>query len=454
MRLVIIGGGAGGMSAAAAARRAEPKVEIVVLEQTTDVSVGLCGLPYFVSGQIHDPRALIVHTPEYFRSERGIDVRTRHRVEAVQPGQRHLAGRHVDTGEPFELTYDRLIVATGARPLQLGIPGEELPHVFHLRTLEDAIRLRGALERQTARTAAVVGGGFIGLELAEALRHWGLQVTVIEAAARPLSAFDPWVSQYVARELDKHEVKVQTSARLGAIATGELHLASGERAGASLPADLVVVAAGNRPALDILGPARAELGRSGALSTSRQMRTSLPSVWAAGDCADSRHSVTGKPFHIPLGTVANLHGRVAGAAAAGARMESQPLAGTYLLQLFDLTVARTGLSEAEAVAAGFQPVAAAVSGPVHVPALPDAGVFEIGLLADARSGKLLGAQLVGHRDAARRIDTVAALLVRGGTALEAAGLDLGYTPPLSVARDPLVLAAQRLTAKIDRLGRR
>lgn len=442
------------MSAATQARRVDPGPEIVVLEQSSDVSAGLCGLPYFVAGRIRNVRSLITYTPDYFRQERRIDVRTGHRVDAVHASARAVVGRHA--GGSFELKYDRLVLATGARPVPLAVPGADSPHVFYLRTLADGVRLRAFLEERTARRAVVVGGGFIGLEAAEALRHWDLDVTVLERGARLLPAFDPWVAERAARELAAQGIRVLTGQSVTGVEAGAVYT---QEAG-PIPADLVVVAIGNQPDLEALRPARAEVGRSGALAVSRQLQTSLPVVWAAGDCVEQRSAVTGRPIHVPLGTTANLTGAVAGEAAAGRRAEARPLAGTYLLQLFDLAVARTGLSEAEAKAQGFSPVTAAGSGPISVLAAheaPGAGGtpgFEVRLTADARTGRLLGAQLAGHRDGARRIDVVAALLTQGASARDAAGLDLGYTPPLGIARDPLVRAAQRLQADIAGSERR
>ena len=450
MRLVIIGGGAGGMSAAAQARRADPKLEIVVLEKSAEVSVGLCGLPYFVGDQVQDPRKLITHTPAYFRQERNIDVRIHHRVERIHQGQRVVAGSCLASGEPFEVKYDRLVYATGAGPARLDVPGANLPHVFVLRTLADGIRLKARLAERTDRRAVVIGAGYIGLEVAEALRHWGLSVTVVEARERPLVAFDPWVGSVAADLLTAHGVTLQLGQMVTRIEPGAVVT----REAGNLAADLVVVAVGNDPDVALLHAAGAEVGRSGALVVGRQMQTNLPSVWAAGDCAESRFAVTGRGIHVPLGSVANLHGRVAGDAAAGRRGEATPVAATHLLKLFELGLARAGLSEQEARRLGFEPVSAEVAGPVRAQIFGGGEMLRVRLTADARTGHLLGGQVVGPGDAARRIDVVATLLVSGATVGQAAGLDLGYTPPLGVARDPLGQAAQRLLAELERVGRR
>jgi len=444
MRLVMIGGGAGGMSAAAQARRADPKLEIVVLEQSAEVSVGLCGLPYFVGDQVQDPRRLIAHVPEYFRRERNIDVRIHHRVERIHQGQRVVAGHCLCSGEPFEVRYDRMVYATGAKASRLGVPGEDLPHVFTLRTLDDGIRLKARLAERRDRRAVVVGAGYIGLEVAEALRHWDLAVTVVESRDRPLVAFDPWVSAVSADLLKTNGVALA----LGQTVTGIEPGAVLTRHAGSLPADLVVVAVGNAPDVTMLRAAGAEVGRSGALAVGRQMQTDLPTVWAAGDCAESRDAVTGRAALVPLGSIANLHGRVAGDAAAGRRAELTPVAGTHLLKLFDLGLARAGLSELEARRLGLEPISADITGPVRAQIFDSGETLQVRLTADARTGRLLGGQVVGPGDSSRHIDTIAALLVSGATVGHAAGLDLGYTPPLGVARDPLVQAAQRLLARV------
>src|SRR4051812_38763357 len=296
MSLVVIGGVAAGLSAAARARRIDPRLPITVLEKGPVISYGACGLPYLVEGRVHKPEQLIVYTPEYFRKERNIEVRTGARVVSIQHPRREVV---LDSGE--RVRYERLVIATGARCDTLRIEGADRPHVFSLHTLDDAERMKAFLRERRPQSAAIVGAGYIGVEAADALRRRGLRVTIHERSDHALRD-DPEFSAAVRRQLELHGVELRTGSAVGSVD--------------HLSADMVVIAAGFKPNVELAPEAGVDIGRSGAIRTDERMETNIRGVYAAGDCAEVHHLVTGRPTYIPLGTTANKAGRVAGANAA------------------------------------------------------------------------------------------------------------------------------------------
>src|SRR5437764_7352639 len=341
MALVVIGGNAAGLSAAARARRIDARLPIVVLEKGPVISYGACGLPYLVEGRVHAPEQLIVYTPEYFRKERNIDVRTGARVVGIAHPRREI---QLETGE--RVRYDRLVLSTGARCDTLGIAGLAQPHVFTLHTLDDAERMRRFLREKRPTTAAIVGAGYIGVEAADALRRHGLRVSVYERSNHALLRDDQPFTDAVRKQLEEHGV--------------ELHLGAAVKSVDDLGADIVVLAAGFKPNVELAADAGIELGRTGAIRTDERMETTVRGVYAAGDCAEVQHLVTGRPTYIPLGTTANKSGRVAGANAAGARERFAGVVGTSIVGIFGMGFATTGLSASQARTEGFSPVSARI----------------------------------------------------------------------------------------------
>lgn len=424
MPLVVVGGVAAGMSAATRARRTDPRLEIVVLEKGEHVSYGACGLPYLVEGRVGEARQLIVHTPEYFRRERHIEVRTGARVTALVHARREV---QLASGE--RVRYDRLVLATGARCDTCGLAGAEQPHVFTLHTLEDAERMRAFLRDRQPRRAVVIGAGYIGLEAADALRRHGLRVTVLEQSPHTLRRDDAAFTAAVRRQLEAHGVELRCGVRVDSLD--------------GLGADMVIIAAGFRPNVELAAEAGVEIGRTGAIRTDERMETSLRGVYAAGDCAEVRHVVSGRPVSIPLGTTANKTGRVAGANAAGARERFTGIAGTSIVGLFGMGFACTGFSEAQARAEGFSPVAArveAIARPSYFAGTPTT----VELMADRGSGRLLGGAVIGEEGAAGRINVIATALQAQMRLDDFEQLDLAYSPPFATVWDPLLIAAQQL----------
>lgn len=429
MRLVVIGGVAAGMSAAARARRVDPSLEVVVLERGPHVAWAACGLPFYVSGRVARLEDLIVYTPERFQRERGVIVRTGAEVVAIRPARRRVVLRD---GE--QIAYDRLIVATGARPRR-EIAGSDLPHVFTLHSLEDGRRLRAFLQERRPRRAVVVGAGYIGLEIADALAERGLAVTVFEASPDVLGRQDPELTRLVQQRLAGRGIELRLGTPVQGIEPGAVE---------GTPAELVVLASGIRPNVELAVEAGIELGRSGAIRVNEYMETNLAGIFAAGDCAETTHVVTGGPAYIPLGTTANRMGRVAGANAAGRRERFAGVAGTLIVALRELVVAVTGLSVAQARQAGFQPVSVRVEAPDRSRYL-DSRPTWVELVAERTTRRLIGGSVIGEKGVAGRINVIAAALASAMTVEQFAQLDLAYTPPLAPVRDPLLVAAAELS---------
>ena len=431
MALVVIGGVAAGLSAAARARRISPDLEIVVLEKGPVISYGACGLPYFVEGRVLEANHLIVYTPEYFRKQRNIDVRTGARVVAISHPRREVtleSGAHV--------RYEHLVVATGARCDTCG-PGSLPPHVFTLHTLDDATRLRAFLREKQPRNGVVVGAGYIGLEAADALRRNGLRVTVLERSQHLLLRSDDWWTGQVRKQLADHGVEVRCGVDVRSL----------DSPAVDFPADVVVLAAGFKPNVELAAQAGVEIGRSGAIRTDDRMETNLRGVFAAGDCAEVGHLVTGRPTWIPLSTTANKAGRVAGANAAGGRERFAGIVGTSIVGIFGKAFASTGLTAVQARAEGFSPVA------VQVEAKSKPGYFGgsktgVELVADRATHKLLGGSVVGEDGAAGRIDVIATALHAGMRVDQFEQLDLAYSPPFATVWDPLLIAAQQMMKEL------
>jgi CoA-dependent NAD(P)H sulfur oxidoreductase len=429
MALVVIGGVAAGMSAAARARRLDPRLEILVLEKGPVISYGACGLPYLVEGRVTEPGQLIVYTPEYFRKERNIEVRTGARVVSMAHSRRELV---LESGA--RVRYDRLVLATGARCDTRGIAGAGQPHVFTLHMLEDATRMRRFLAEKQPRRAVVIGAGYIGVEAADALRRNGLRVTVLSKSPNALQRDDPQITLAVRRVLEQHGVELRCGIAVDTIEPDRV---------AGVPCDMVVVAAGIKPNVELAAEAGVELGRTGAIRTSDRMETNLVGVYAAGDCAEVTHLVSGTPTYIPLGTTANKAGRVAGANAAGCRERFAGIVGTSIVSIFGTGFATTGFSAEQARAQGFSPFEARIEA-VSRPRYFGGVKTTVELVADRSTRRLLGGSVIGEEGAAGRIDVIATALAAGMTVDDFEQLDLAYAPPFSTAWDPLLIAAQQL----------
>lgn len=437
-RLVVIGGGAAGMSAASAARRLDAGLDVVVCEAGGFAAHGMCGIPYYLGGVVPRAESLLAYPPAVFREERGIDLRLRTRATRIDPVARRVLLATADGTE--WLPYDALVVTTGADPVRPPVPGLDDRRVFTVRSLEEAIELRRLLAGGTVRRAVVAGAGYVGLETAEALVAAGAEVEIVEAAAGVLGALDGPIAALAQAEVERH-ARLRLRTRLDAVHAdaGGLTVLAG---GTAIPADLVVIAVGVRPATRLLTEAGAAHLPDGSVSVDAQLRTSLPGVFAAGDAVALHHRVLGRPAWIPLGPAANKTGRVAGTVAAGGSASFGGVVGTAVVKVFGLEVARTGLGLAEARAAGLDATAADAVSRSRAKYYPGGSPLHVRLV-HTPGGRLLGGQIAGREGAAKRVDVLATALHAGFTVADLAALDLSYAPPFAPVYDPVLAVANQ-----------
>ncbi len=439
-RLRIVGGVAGGMSAAARARRLSEDAAITVYERGPHVSFANCGLPYHVGGEIREAAALVVQTPEAVHQRFRIEVRTGHEVLSVDRERRLLRVRDERSGQEFEDGYDALILATGATALRPPIPGLGGPGQFHLRTIPEMEALEAWLARTSARRAVVVGGGFIGLETAEQLHRRGLEVAIVEAARQLLPPADPEVAEVLARHLVHHGLQVRTGGAVAGFdppspdaAAGHVRLAGGDR----LPADVVVLAMGVRPRVELARAAGLELGSRGGVRVDEGLRTSDPRIFAVGDAIETRDPVTGTWRLAPLAGPANRQGRIAAENALGGEARYRGTWGTAIVRVMDLTVGVTGANARDLAAAGISFRTVRVHRDNHASYYPGASTVSLLLHFGPDDGRVLGGQALGHDGIDKRTDVIATALQAGMTVEDLAELELAYSPPFGSAKDPV-----------------
>jgi NADPH-dependent 2,4-dienoyl-CoA reductase/sulfur reductase-like enzyme len=452
---VVVGGDAAGMSAASKAKRDDPGLDVVVFERGEWVSYGACGLPYYVKGAVESLDDLVTVTPETFREERGIDLRTNHEVVAIDPEAKTVA---VESSEKrFEQPYGTLLLATGARAVEPPIDGMGLEGVFTLHSLPAARAVReylgfdasGPIDTEPAvDRAAVVGGGYIGIEMAEAFAEHGLEVHLFEMLPHVLQPFGERIAERVEEHLREQGVQVHLDTPVEAF-VGDGRLEAIRTPDGEVPVDVAMVGVGVAPNVDLAEAAGIELGGTGAIATDEYGRTNDEDVFAAGDCAEARHVVSGEPDHVPLALTANRAGRAIGQTVAGAPTQTGGIAGTAVLKAFDLEVARTGIVDEErAREVGFDPVSVAIDAESRAHYYPGGSPITIEMVADRGTGRLLGAAMVGREGVAKRIDTVATALDARMTLAEVETLDLSYAPPFSPVWDPVLTAAKVLRGKL------
>jgi NADPH-dependent 2,4-dienoyl-CoA reductase/sulfur reductase-like enzyme/rhodanese-related sulfurtransferase len=436
-RLLIVGGVAGGATAAARARRLDEGAEITLLERGPYVSYANCGLPYFISGDIQKRSKLLLQTPEGFDARYRVTVRVRTEALEIDRAARRVLARGPD-GDTW-LPYDKLILAQGGNPIMPDLPGAAAEHVFKLWTVPDTDRLHGWIEAHRPRSAVVVGGGFIGLEMAEAFRKRGLETTVVELLPTVMSLMDRPFGVQVQRELERNGVAVITGAGVKAVhgPARTVELSDGRL----VPADLVLFSVGVRPELTLAKKAGLELGPSGGLLVDDGLRTTDPDIYAAGDMVEVTQKVSGRKVRVPLAGPANRQGRIAATNALGGRMRYQGALGTSVVKIFEATAAMTGLSEKAARDAGLEVGVAVIHKDHHAGYYPGARELSLQLVYERKTGRLLGAQGFGREGVDKRIDVLATALAGRMTLDDLAELDLAYAPPYSSANDPVNLAA-------------
>jgi NADPH-dependent 2,4-dienoyl-CoA reductase/sulfur reductase-like enzyme len=448
MRLVILGGVAAGTKAASRARRLHPEIEITVYQEEPEPSISECGLPYLLSGVVEKRDRLVARTPAKF-AEKGVEVLVRHRVESIDATGKKLSVVDLRTGEAFEDVYDRLVIATGARAVLPPVPGAELDGVFKLRFLTDSDEIGRYIDERSPSKATIVGGGYIGLEVAENLCRLGMEVSLIEGEDRVALAYGPEVSERVEAELEANGVGIYTGERVDGF-TGEGRVGGVKFGGEDLETDLVIVGVGIKPNVELAAEAGVKIGATGTILVDRHMKTSLPDVWAAGDCAETTNLVSGRPAWVPLGDTANQMGRVAGTNAATGEeiLEFPGVLGTGIFKVFDLDVGKTGLSEAEAEDAGFEVVSASLETYDRAAYYPGAQKAFLKLIADRETGRLLGAEAAGS--GADKLTDICATALWGGLSYpDLINLDLAYAPPYGPALSPVIQAATILSGKFE-----
>ncbi len=449
-RLVVIGGDAAGMSAASVVRRRRPDMDVVVFEKGAFTSYAACGIPYYAGGQVADSAMLIARSPDEFRKA-GIDVRMRTEVLAIDLVARRVRFRLPDDAGENSEPFDQLLIATGARPIVPPIPGVEATGVHSISGLQSGLDLRRELDAHGQGAAVVVGGGYIGIEMAEALRMRGCPVTLVEQASQVLLTLDADMASGVADRLVAKGITLHLGEALTSIqtdASGRVQAVVTE--GRTIPAGLVVLAIGIRPNTLLARDAGITLGERGAIHVDDRMQTSEQGIWAAGDCAESWHRVSERPTWVALGTVANKHGRVAGLGIAGGEARFPGVVGTAITSFYDLEVSRTGLSERECEALNIPCTSVTIDARTRAHYYPGQTPMRVKMLAAPETGRLLGAQITGGPGAGKRIDVVATALHTQQSVGDLLDLDLAYAPPFSPVWDPVQTAARVLIGKLGR----
>ena len=447
-RLIVIGGVAAGPKVASKAKRCNPDLEVVIYQEEGEVSYSGCGLPYYIGGEIPERKKLLIRTAEQFGLD-GIQVWKRHRVENIDLQKRQVSGVKLDNGQTFGDTFDRLVLATGSEVIRPKIPGMDLGQVFFLHSIFDADAILPQVRSAAVKNVVVVGGGYIGLEMAEALSQLGKKVTIVELAPQIATLFDEDMAAVLRQYLEKKGLVILTSEGLRGLTGQNEKVTRVQTQKRELPADVVILSLGIRPRVELARKAGLKIGETGAIWVNERMETSAERVYAAGDCAETTHGVTGKRVWIPLGSTANKQGRVAGINVCGGHETFPGVLGTGIFKAFDFHVAKTGLNMREAKMEGLEPVQAIVRGYGRAHVLPGGKESVLKVIAARKTGRILGAQAVGEGPSDKFIDTVAMALQAKMTCSQLAEADLAYSPPFSPVLSPVIVAACVLMNKIE-----
>ena len=433
MKIIVIGAVAAGTSAAAKARRNSEDAQITIYEKDSFISYSGCGMPYFLSKEVATAEELTPRDPAFFQSKYNIEIKTRHEVLSIDPEKKTVMVKSLATGEVFSDSYDTLILATGARAVTPPIPGREGAHVFTLRNINDMLAIHSFLEEKKPESAAIIGTGFIGLEMCESLVRLGVSVTLLEKLPQVTPGLDPDMAVYVEAHLKKNGIAVKTGVSIASIEANSVVLADGT----TVPAELVLLSTGVRPNSELALAAGVALGASGAILVNERMETNQPGVFACGDCIEEFHIVTGKQVYRPLGSTANKTGRIAGDCATGGNLAYRGTLGTGIFRVLGLTVGQTGLTEREVREAGYDAAICHSTKP-DKPEYFGGKEMVIKAVADRETGRLLGAQIVGEAGVDKRIDVFATAITYGAKVEDLFYLDLAYAPPFSTTKDPVL----------------
>jgi NADPH-dependent 2,4-dienoyl-CoA reductase/sulfur reductase-like enzyme len=453
-RMVVIGGDAAGMSAASQAKRLRgDALEVIAFERGEHTSYSACGIPYWVAGDIADEERLVARTPQQHRRN-GIDLRMRTEAQGIDLDAGRVTVRDLASGRSYQEGYDHLVIATGAVPVRPPLPGVDADGVFGVQTLDDGAALLADLKHSKPQHAVVVGGGYIGVEMAEAMVRRGLRVTVVDQAPQPMATLDPDMGEMVHRAMEELRIDVHTDTPVKGFETdGNGRVRSVVTPNGEVAADVVVLGIGVRPNTALAKHAGLPLGDHDGIRTDAQMRVlGHDHVWAGGDCVEVLNLVSGQYQHVALGTHANKHGRVIGHNIGGSYATFPGVVGTAVSKVCDLEIARTGLRERDATFAGFAYVTVTVHSGTKASYFPGTQRMTVKMTAERRTGRLLGTQIVGNEGSAKRIDTAATALWNGMTVEQMTALDLAYAPPFSPVWDPILVAARQAAAAVHAAG--
>lgn len=444
-RILVIGAVAAGTSAAAKARRNDEDAEIVIYDMDRFISYSGCGLPYYISGLVDDINKLTPRDPSFFQEKYNIEVRILHQVESIDPESHTLIIRNLPENRVFTDNYDVLIIATGASPVRLPIPGADLPHVFTLRNPADAVAVRSFIDQQHPRSAAVIGTGFIGLEMADSLSQHGIEITCIEKLPNICPSLDPDMASHLHKHLHEKGIRIESGRTATVISDSEVHLDNGQ----TVPADMIIMSVGIRPNTALAIEAGVVLGSTGAIAVDEQLRTNIPDIYACGDCAENFFSLTGNAFYRPLGSTANKTGRITGDIVTGGSLTHRGVLGTGIFETFGMSVASTGLTEKDCREQGFDITVIHNIKPDR-PDYMDGKNMVIKAIADRRTHNLLGVQIVGFGGVDKRIDVFVTAMTARLRVEDLFHLDLSYAPPFSTTKDPVMYTGMILENALDR----
>ena len=444
-KLVIIGGDAAGMTAASKVRREQTRREIVVFERGSHTSYASCGIPYYVSGMVSSYDHLIAREPSVFREKHNIDVRVMHEVVEIDTDQKYVKVRDLKDGKEFLEPWGELLIATGASPAIPPVKGADAEGIFGLSTLQSGIDVLKYIEKNRPASAVLAGGGYIGIEMAEALLDRGMNVSMIDMAPQVMSSMDKDMAEQISAFMAREGVEVFLEEKLESFEIdkhGRVKAVISNKQ--SLEADLVIMGLGVKPNSGLAKTAGIETGAADAIRVNNKLQTSVPYVWAAGDCAESWHLLKERQVYVPLGTVANKQGLVAGINISGGEAQFPGVLGTAITKFRDMEISRTGLSEKEAQELGIKYKTTNIDSPTLSIYYPGTGKMSVKLVAEEKTGRLVGGQIVGMNGSAKRIDTIATAITARMTAQQLMDLDLSYAPPFSPVWDPVQIAARTL----------
>jgi len=448
MRIIIIGSVAAGTSAAAKARRNSLDNEIVIYEKDQDISYSVCGLPYYIGEEYIQREDLSPRSPAWFKKRFDIDIHTGHEVLAINSSKKELQVKNFQTGVIFYDHYDILVLATGATVLQPAIQGRDCEHVFFLRNIMSADKIKAYIKGHQPTSAVIVGSGFIGMEVAENLIKKGIQVTIVEATGQVMPSYDVEMSLRIKNELQSNQVQVVTGEKVVKIDAEARHVVTDT--GRVLSGEMVIISAGVKPAVGLAQQAGVELGTTGAIKVDRHMETSIKGIYAIGDCAESYFLMDGTPCYRPMGSTANKTGRIAGDVITGGDSSFRGILGTGIVKIFNLTCGQTGYTERDAKKAGYDVEIIHSIKPNQTEYFEGSAEMVIKAVADRKTEKLLGVQIIGKKGVDKRIDVFATAITFGAKAGDLAHLDLAYAPPFATTKDPVMYTGMILDNALHR----